>query len=100
MFSPVLEHLNEGIPDFAGRAEDPRMISVTPHLARSCEESVQCLSGTNRESLNTAAKCTVITLDQYVDVIGLDAVLKHAEARIRSSVERSRHGSEHILPPK
>ncbi|HLY37936.1 MAG TPA: hypothetical protein VKU61_07870 [Candidatus Binatia bacterium] len=76
------------------------MVSITPQFAAASEDSIHRLSDADRESLDTARNGHVIGLDQDVDVIGLYAVVKHPEARVRSSAERSRHGPEHILAAK
>src|SRR5690348_18201654 len=97
MFPPILENVDQCMPDFPRRAEHSRMVSVAPNSARAPEESVHRLGDADRESLNAATNGDVIGFDQHVHMIALDAVVENSEPRVGCDTERAQYRREDIL---
>ena len=100
MFAPVLQHVEERIPNLARRAQNPRMVSVAPDPSATSEDSVHRLGDSNRQSLDAATDADSIGFGQHVHVIRLDAEVKDSEARVRRITEGPPNDSENVLAAK
>ena len=60
MFRPVLQHVNESIPDLARRPQGPRVEPISPDATTPPEDPVQGLRKADREPLKPAREGTGI----------------------------------------
>jgi hypothetical protein len=57
------------------------MVSIGPNLPAATERPIRCLRDTNREALDPAPQRQMaFGLDDQVNVVALDTVVKQAEA--------------------
>jgi len=89
MLSPVVEDVDERVPDLSGRPELPRMVAVRPHPGAAAQQPVHRARQADREALQPADERRVrIGLHEEVHVIRLNAEVEHAEGSAGSICER------------
>ena len=101
MFPPVLEDVDEGVPDLSWRRERTGMVPVGPNCAVATERTIDCLGDANREALDPAPQRQMsFRFDEQVNVVVLNAVVKQAEASTRRAGECCSDGDEDVVPPE
>src|SRR5262245_62047821 len=81
MLPPVLQDVYERMTNGAWGRQRARVISVEPDPPSPTKRAVDGFRKANGESLNAALEYQgCVRLDEQVDVIVLDAELKHSEA--------------------
>jgi len=79
VFGPILQHVNEGIPDLARRPQRSGVKPIGPDATPPPEDPVHCLRDADGESLNAAREgADIQRLDEKMHVIALHRELQHA----------------------
>src|SRR5438034_7383809 len=74
VLSPVLQHIDQRVPDLPRRPEGPGMIAVPPHAPPAPEDPVHTLRDPDGEALKPAREHAHIEcFDEEMNVIALDA---------------------------
>ena len=95
MFAPVLQHVNERIPDFARGFEPSHVIAVTPDSSATAEDAVHRLRKSDGESLDAPRqRAAVLRLDHEVEVIALYGELENPKATSRSQCQAATDGAK------
>ena len=98
MLAPVLEDVDECVPDLPRSLERSHVISVRPYSAVAAQRTIDRLGDANREALNAASQSNVsVRLEKEVDVIALNAEMDDAEPVGRSLHERGSDGAEDVI---
>jgi len=85
VFPPVLQHVDQSVPDFSRSIERAHVIPVSPHAPAPTEDAVDSLGESDREALDAPGeRAVVLRLDDEVKVIALDGELKNPKAATRS----------------
>jgi len=80
----VLQNVDQGVTDLAGRRERADMVSVGPNSPAATERPIRCFRNTNREALDPASQRKMsFRFDDQVNVVALDTVVNQAEAFTR-----------------
>ncbi len=94
---PVLEHVDQSIPDRARRRERAGMVSLGPHRPPPAQHTVHGLGDANGEALQAADETAVrVGFDDQVHVIGLDGEGEHPKATTRRAGQCAPHSREDI----
>ena len=101
MFSEVLQHVDQRVPDLARGRERAGMIAVVPDLSAAAEQAIDRLRHANDESLDAAAeRGAAVGFEEQVHVIVLHAEVENAEVLLRSLAKRSAYGPEDVFAPE
>jgi hypothetical protein len=98
VLAPVLEDVDECVPDLARSLERSHVISVGPYSPVAAQRTIDRLGDANREALNAASQSNVsVRFEKKVDVIALNAEVDDAEPVRRSFHERGSDGAEDVI---
>ena len=101
MFPPVLQHVDQSIPDLARGLERPRMVAVGPDSAPAAEDPVHRLGEPDRETLDAPGESAAVgRLHDEVEVIVLHGELQNTETTSRSQYEAAAERAEESAPPQ
>lgn len=102
MLANVLQHVDQRIPDFAGRAKNPQVVAVAQHRTAARERRVHDAREARAERLHTASEpLGVVCLDEEVRVVRLERVVHDAEtAAIAKRDEGSLEGAQNAAWPQ
>ncbi len=77
---PVLQHVDQRVPDLPRRAEQPRVVAIAPHCPAPPENPVHGLRHPHSEPLAPPGEARrALRLDEEMQVIRLDAEVQHPE---------------------
>jgi hypothetical protein len=80
MFPPILQDVDESVPDLTRRAEHPRVVAVSPHATASAEDAIHRLRESNCEALEPSGQRTaILRLDEEVNMIALYREMENPE---------------------
>src|SRR6266446_3021961 len=80
MFPPILQDVDESVPDLTRRAERPHVVAVTPHTAASAEHAIDRLGESDCEALEPSGQgAAILCLDEEVNVIALYREVENPE---------------------
>jgi hypothetical protein len=81
VLAPVVEDVDERVPNFARRAENPGVEAIRPHAPVTAERAVHRLGDPDGESLDpTCEPHWCVRLDQQVHVVALNAEVDDPKA--------------------
>jgi hypothetical protein len=95
MLATVVEDVHERVTNFLRRHQVPRVVAFVPDSPAAMERPVDRLRDADREALDPAPeRHRVVTFDEQVDVIALNAELQQPESSARSTRECPAHRPE------
>ena len=98
VFAPILQDVQERVPDLARRSERMGMIAIGPDWTATGKRAVDRLGDPDRQALSTAREPRrPIRLQQQVEMIGLDTVVEETEVVSRGGGERAADRGEEPL---
>ena len=78
MFAPILQDIDQNIPDLAGRPKRSRVEAICPDASTPCENPVHTLRDADGEPLKPAReRAHVQRFDEEMNVIALHGEVQH-----------------------
>jgi len=99
VLSPVHDHVHEPVPNLAGRAQRPGMVTIVPDSPPATEHTIDRPRNSYRQPGHSSRQTnSVIRFHHQMDVIGLYRKVHDAKPHSRRFPERPPHRDEHALP--
>jgi hypothetical protein len=93
VFPPILEHINQRVPNFSGCCEPAGVVAITPHRPATAERTVHRLRHPDGQTLDPVTEAGgPFRLDEEMDVVALDAEMQEPEDVGGGGGQRRAHG--------
>jgi hypothetical protein len=100
--TPIAKNVDNRGANLAWRAQDPRVVPVSPDWPAKCVHAIEPTSHPNREAAKTARQRDLtLCFANEVYVVGLNAVVDHSAAKtVTGSRDRGDEDASRIAEPQ